>query len=182
MPHKRTGVLRGVSFCVNMETRTQGPSDTNELWQCGYSGLALTNARMWKVASVGVTDEALLPCLFEIRYTFFIMSYCWYFKFLRWSFISQYLLTGIPTNNRKYRGQALVERSIGRGDLSQLLAQMHNSAMGASLERSTQASGCSAVRAWSRFGKCVGADLFCLEYTIYLIMSFVSFEAIREMA
>ena len=56
--------------------------------------------------------------------------------------------------------------------------------MGASLERSTQASGCSAVRAWSRFCKCVGADLFCLEGrelystsdTIYLIMSF---EAIR---
>jgi hypothetical protein len=59
--------------------------------------------------------------------------------------------------------------------------------MDASLERSTQATGSSAVKAWVRFCEIVGANMLCIEGTnpystsdtIYLIMAFSSFEAIR---
>ena len=59
--------------------------------------------------------------------------------------------------------------------------------MDASLERSTQATGSSAVKAWARFCEIVGANMLCIEGTnpysttdtIYLIMAFSSFEAIR---
>ena len=62
--------------------------------------------------------------------------------------------------------------------------------MDASLERSTQATGSSAVKAWDRFCKSIGANMFCLNgcepystmETIYLIMTFASFEAFRGKA
>ena len=72
-----------------------------------------------------------------------------------------------------------MERSIGGGHFSQLLAQKHRAAMDASLERSTQATGSSAVKACARFCEIVGANMLCIEGTnpystadtIYLIMA-----------
>ena len=102
-------------------------------------------------------------------------------------YLVMFIYAGISNHHRRYKGQSMVERSICGGHFSQLLAQMHRSAMDASLERSTQATGSSAVKAWARFCEIVGANMLCIEGTnpystsdtIYLIMAFSSFEAIR---
>ena len=90
-------------------------------------------------------------------------------------------------SSRKYKGQGLVERSIGNGGFAKLLAEMHSSAMGSSLARSTQASRDSAVIAWNRFCEIAVIDIFCryekepysVSETIYVVMAFASFESIR---
>ena len=64
---------------------------------------------------------------------------------------------------------------------------MYSTAMDSSLEGSTKPSGSSAIRVWARFYDKIGANMLCLNgndpysllETIFLIMSFASFEAIR---
>jgi hypothetical protein len=64
---------------------------------------------------------------------------------------------------------------------------MHTAAMGSSLEGSTQSTGRSAVKAWDRYCKSLGANMLCMQGnepysisdTIFLIMGFASFEALR---
>ena len=84
----------------------------------------------------------------------------------------------------------MVEGAVGRGNLTQLLASMHNSAVDSSLERSTKSTGDSSVRACNRFYTSVGASMLCMRgddpypvvETIYLILAFAAFEAMRGIA
>ena len=49
--------------------------------------------------------------------------------------------------SRRFKGQSMVGRAFAGGNLKELLANVHHRAVQSSLERSTQASASSAVKA-----------------------------------